>query len=352
MSILANTKVLKSKYISILGFNILLNALQTLMELMFQDVYEGAHRFIHICPENYPKPAKVLKSLCLGIFSKRIVTLTAREFWGLKQSIRKRPDTRKRPDYHYDHCSDQGVQENVLGFSNVSDDKGYNQRDTDCLRQNSGDLHEGLHEGNSGRNTDIPKPEAEGEDKPNDPYPKSQNRENQNNADYIAHPSIVGSFLPNLNKRITLTAREFLGIESECLRLIEEIQVRPRASHQNDHRADESIPEYRTGPLEVPDYESDREGDTNCLGYLYDHTMNVISPRPKKPVGTTSPNKKLQAPQYREAQNNADCNDHNLIVRVCTLNLNYGVTPTAREFLGKLENPAGRRLDNSPLHVV
>ena len=139
------------------------------------------------------------------------ITLTARESQGLEQSICKWPDTRKRPDYHYDHCSDQGVPENVLGFFNVSNDKGYNQRDTDCLRQNFGDLHEVLHEGNSGRSTDIPKPEAEGEDNPNDPYPKGQDRENQNNADYIAHIPIVRAHLPSLNELITLIARAIRG---------------------------------------------------------------------------------------------------------------------------------------------
>ena len=85
MSILATTKVLKSIYMSILGFNILLNTSKTLTGHRFQSFYEGAHLYVGIYPVSGRQSTKALISVCLsifGIFDKGIVTLTAREFRG------------------------------------------------------------------------------------------------------------------------------------------------------------------------------------------------------------------------------------------------------------------------------
>jgi len=41
------------------------------------------------------------------------ITPTARELQGLKQSIRKRPDTRIRPDYHYDQRTDHKMSQKI-----------------------------------------------------------------------------------------------------------------------------------------------------------------------------------------------------------------------------------------------
>ena len=68
MSTFANTKMLKSKYMNIFGLYFLLTSLQTLMELRFHSIYEGAHLLVLICPANYPKFAKVLICSPLGIF--------------------------------------------------------------------------------------------------------------------------------------------------------------------------------------------------------------------------------------------------------------------------------------------
>ena len=68
MSILATTKVLKSVYMSILGFNILLNTSQTLTAHRFQSIYEGAHLYVGIYPVSSRQSAKVLISVCLSIF--------------------------------------------------------------------------------------------------------------------------------------------------------------------------------------------------------------------------------------------------------------------------------------------
>lgn len=68
MSTLANTKMLKSKYMNIFGLYLLLSTLQTLTEFRFRSFYEGAHLLVLIYPASYPKIAKVLICFPLGTF--------------------------------------------------------------------------------------------------------------------------------------------------------------------------------------------------------------------------------------------------------------------------------------------
>jgi len=252
------------------------------------------------------------------------ITLTARELQGLEQSICKWPDTRKRPDDHYDQRTDQGVPENALGFFNVSNDKSYNQGDTDSLRQN----YESLHEGNSGSNTDIPKIGG----KPNAPYPKSQDRENQNNADYIAHLSIVGSFLPNLNQRITLTARAFRGSGWSWMRSRRcNLRIKPNSNRHYKECSDKNIPEYRLGFFKVSSCKGYRQWnadeDSDHFGYAAE-----IQAAPTKEIEiATRPQMPVKNIEGDKAQNNADCNDH---MPIRSTYLNYCITLTARAFRG------------------
>ncbi len=66
MSTLADTKMLKSIYISILGFNILPNTPQTLAAYSLQGFCEGAYQFVCVLPVYHCQSAKVLICLCLG----------------------------------------------------------------------------------------------------------------------------------------------------------------------------------------------------------------------------------------------------------------------------------------------
>ncbi len=63
MSIFAILKVLKSKYISIFGFNILHNTPQTFATYSFQGISKGAHLFVNIYLVERPISQRCL-SLC------------------------------------------------------------------------------------------------------------------------------------------------------------------------------------------------------------------------------------------------------------------------------------------------
>jgi len=133
---------------------------------------------------------------------KQSTTSTAREFRGLEQSIRERPELCKRPDYHYDQRTDQNVPESILGFFNVSNHGGYNQGDTNCVRQ----IYERILDGMKGRTK-----QSKGKQQPYGPHHDRQGRESQNNADYFAHFPIVRAHLSSLNEQTTLIARAIRG---------------------------------------------------------------------------------------------------------------------------------------------
>jgi hypothetical protein len=257
------------------------------------------------------------------------ITPTAREFRGL-ESIRERPNLCKRPDYHYDQRTDQNVPESIPGFFNVSNHGGYNQRDTNCVRQ----IYERILEGMMRDRIKTIQTKVKGKSEPYAPHHDRQGRESQNNADYIAHFPIVRAHLPSLNEQITLTAREFRRgswswIRSRKLQPHYKIKYH---LHYNEC-TDKNIPEYRFRFFKIASHKGYSQWDAEAVSDKPSYAVQF----PMSFANQTEMAKRqhlVQEVQGYKAQNNADCNNHAPIIGVRSSSRNYGVIPTAREVRG------------------
>jgi len=167
------------------------------------------------------------------------------------------------------------------------------------------------------------------------PYDKNhdrQCRESQNNADYIAHPSILGSFLPSLNKRITLTAREFRI--NGCSWSKRHPHNKINYHWRYNQCTDKNIPEYRFGFFKIASHKGYSQWDADAVSDKHSYAVQIPMGGTHNKTDMTQRRQIVQEVQGYKAQNNADCNNHAPIVGVRSPNRNYGITPTAREFRG------------------